>query len=199
MACEKGDAPLETVEYGPERRVSVRTMTVLRVVRVVAPHDRGLARLVNISDHGLRIVTRLDLLLGDEIAVDLSEHCSLVGRVIWRTPDHCGVQFYVPVDCAALLRRLGEERTAPLGLTLDKPILVRSELGLRTVRLRDISPRTARIAHDGRFQPGMLVKLMIAPPIECQGIITASRDGMADIDLLQPLDPDQLGSARGLS
>ncbi len=189
--------------FGIERRRSPRTLTVLRVVRVVAGHERGLARLVNISDHGLRIATRLDLLIGDEIAVDLSDRCSLSGRVIWRTPEHCAIRFLVPIDCVALLRRLAkdratEERTA-FGLVLDKPILARSELGLQTVRLRHIAPRAVRIAHDGRLRPGMLVKLTIAPSVECHGVIHASLDGVAEVDLLRPLNPDQLGSMRALS
>lgn len=188
--------------FGVERRRSARTLTVLRVVRVVAGHERGLARLVNISDHGLRIATRLDLLLGDEIAVDLSDRCSLAGRVIWRTPEHCAIRFLVPVDCVALLRRLAKDRASEdrmaLGLVLDKPVLARSDLGLQTVRLRHIAQRAARIAHDGRLQQGMLIKLTIAPSIECHGVIHASRDGVAEVDLLRPLSPDQLGSVRSL-
>ena len=44
-------------------------------------------------------------------------------------------------------------------------MVVRSELGLQIVRLRDVSRTSARIVHDGRFLPGMTVKLQLAPGV----------------------------------
>ena len=62
------------------------------------------------------------------------------------------------------------------------------------VRLRDLTPGGARIVHDGRFLPGMAVKLQIAPGIERPGILSWSRDGIAGVVLGDAMDGDPQGA-----
>lgn len=197
----EGSVPLGT-EGEADRRKGPRQITVYRIARVFARGDHGLARVLNISDHGLMISARLDLMLGDEATVDLSETCSLTGQLIWRDADWCGLKLAVPIDSIALLRRLKEERAGPKGpalsLPVDKKVVATSEFGMQLVRLRDISQRTAKLVHDGRFHPGLAVRILIIPGMERRGVVRSSVDGIAEVELTEWLTVDQLGSMKNL-
>lgn len=185
-----------------DRRDRSRDVTMFRVARVLARGDQGLARLLNISDWGLMLSIKLDLMLNDEVTVDLSESCTLTGYVVWRDADWCGLKLKEAIDAAALLRRLSEERHAPgarqLRLPIEKRVVVTSELGIQIVRLRDISQRGAKLVHDGRFHPGLLVKIQIRSGVERRGVVRWSRDGIAGVQFTKLLSVDDLGSINSL-
>lgn len=154
----------ETVEgRPPERRRGSRLRTVYRIARVLANGDQGLARVRNLSDEGIMLSLSLPICLGDTIAIDLSETCSLVGTVAWHEGQRCGVRLALPIDSAGALKRLFEERregrSRPLRLQLDKSVLVSSELGLQMLRIRDVSQTGMKVVHDGRFTEGLSVKI----------------------------------------
>jgi hypothetical protein len=146
--------------------------------------------------------TKLGLMLNDEVTVDLSESCSLTGHVVWRDADWCGLKLLEEIDAAALLRRLSQERRAPdarqLRLPVEKRVLATSELGIQIVRLRDISQRGAKLVHDGRFCPGLAVKIQISPSVERRGVVRWSRDAIAGIQFTELLSVDDLGSMNTL-
>lgn len=184
------------------RRTGTRHVNVYRIARVLAHGTQGLARVLNISNHGLMISAKLNLMLGDEVTVDLSEACSLTGGVVWRDGDWCGLKLRAAIDSMGLLRRLKEEqgdsRTRPLRLAVEKPVLLTSEFGIQVVRFRDISQRGAKIVHDGRFQPGLAVKIQIRPGLERRGVVRWSVDGIAGLALSEWLSVDELGSTTDL-
>lgn len=167
--------------------------------RVLDGERQALARVVSLSDDGLVLSSRIQPHLGDRLTVDVSESCSLTGEVIWVQPGQCGLRLATTIDSAALMRRLSEERAKTRRRRRwwpEKTVVVRSELGLQIVRLRDVSRNGARIVHDGRFVPGMAVKLQLAPGIERPGVLSWSRDGIAGVELTEMLDTDQLGSVK---
>ena len=182
----------------PDRRGENRLQTVYRVARVFAGADHGLARVVNISDHGLMLATHLEVRLSADVTVDLSEACSLTGEIVWVRPGQCGLKFKAPIDSAALLKRLRDEvrtpQTRPLRLPIDKQVLCTSPLGMQVVRLRDISQRGAKIVHDGRIATGLDVKLQLTALIECRGLVRWSRDGLAGLQFEKELSVPELGS-----
>lgn len=184
--------------YGPERRDGQRLRTVYRIARVHAAGKYGLARVHDISNEGLMLSTQLQVALGSVMAVDLSETCSLSGRVAWHDAGRCGLKLSVPIDSPALLRRLYEEQQRPgarqLRLPFEKSVVVTSELGVQIARARDISQRGIKLVHDGRFSPGLHVKLQIAPAIERRGVVRWSRDGVAGCILSEYLSVHDLGS-----
>jgi PilZ domain len=185
-----------------DRRDSPRFLTVYRVARVFTGSDVGLVRVVNISNHGLMIATKLELSLGAEVTVDLSENCSLTGEIVWARPGQCGIKLKAPIDCKALIARLRQDlRTPghrPLRLALEKQVVCSSELGMQIVRLRDISQKGAKVVHDGRFRAGLVVKLHLTPQIECRGVVRWSQDGLAGLQFEIDLSVPDLGSIRHL-
>lgn len=186
----------------PDRRNGVRLRTVYRVARAYAREDEGLARVVNISDHGMMLSLKLDVMIGDAVTIDLSEACSLTGTVVWRHLDQCGLKLTAPIDSVALLSRLKAEQRAPgarqLRLKLDKKVVITTELGMQIVRLRDISQRGAKIVHDGRLRAGMAINVRITPTITCHGIVRWSLDGLAGMEFEETLSVIDLGSVKAL-
>ena len=163
-----------------KRRRSPRFRTVFRVARVSARDDQGLARIQNISDEGLMITTSMELSPGDAIQIDLSDDCSLTGLVVWYDRNRCGVRLLRPVNSPALLRQLYEERSVghgrPLRLAHRKPVVV--------------------VSHKGNFNPGLAVKVLLAPGMERSGVVRWSKDGVAGIALTEILSVEELGSMR---
>jgi len=190
------EAPLATIE----RRQSARLRTVYRVARVAARGDQGLARIQNISDGGLMMTTSLELSPGDAVQIDLSEDCSLTGLVAWHEENRCGVQLLRSIDSPALLRQLYEERCSsrgrPLRLEHSKRVVVISERGHSPAALRDISQAGLKISYKGNFNPGLAVKVLLAPGIERRGVVRWSKDGAAGIALTEILSVEELGSMR---
>ena len=61
-----------------------------------------------------------------------------------------------------------------------------SEHGPAPVELFNISQYGVGFAHDGRFHPGMNVKLHVAGGPERQGVVRWSKDGRAGMFLTEP-------------
>lgn len=185
-----------------DQRRDQRFRTVYRVARVLGPGDQGLARVHNISDRGMMLSLSLPLALGERVRVDLSDRCSLTGEVAWHHARRCGVELYQRIDSAGLLKRLYQERrettTRPLRLNHCKALVVSSPLGLQVVTLRDVSQAGMKVVHDGRFTPGLPVKVRLTPQIERRGVVRWSEDGLAGISLTELLSVEDLGSLRAI-
>lgn len=183
-----------------EQRGSQRLRTVYRVARVARGGVYGLARVFNLSDLGMMMSTPLDLCVGDLVTVDLSDSCTLTGSIMWHDGARCGVKFAAPIDGAAMLKRLFEERHTqrwrPLRVPISRAAIVRSEVGIQMVRIEDISQSGMKLAHDGRFRPGLPIAARLSPEVECRGVVRWSQDGKAGIMLTDPLSVDQLADIR---
>ncbi|MBZ9649240.1 PilZ domain-containing protein [Sphingobium sp. 3R8] len=193
-------ASAEAPPVPAERRRSPRLRTVYRVARVVARGDQGLARIQNISDEGLMFTTSMELCPGDAVQIDLSDECRLTGLVAWYNEGRCGVRLLRHIDSPAVLRQLYEERHSgrgrPLRLTHSKRVVVMSEQGHGAADLRDISQAGLNISHKGNFNPGLAVKVLLAPGMERRGVVRWSKDGLAGIALTEILSVEELGSMR---
>ena len=158
--------------------------------------------MIDISDNGMQIASRLEFTLGSIVAVDLSESCTLTGTAVWVQGAHCGLKLLTPIDSASLMERLRQELRSPgsrpLRVSVDKQIVCRSELGMQIVRLRDISQRGAKIVHDGSLSEGLTVTLQVALTILCRGLVRWSRDGLAGVQFEKELSVPELGSMRDL-
>ena len=189
-------------EFGFNRRRDSRQKVLYYVALLNSGSDRGLARVIDISDSGMQLATKLDLSLGGVVAVDLSESCTLTGTVVWVKGAHCGVKLLTAIDSTGLMDRLRREMrspgTRPLRVSVDKKIVCRSELGKQIVRLRDISQRGAKIVHDGSLSEGLPVTLQIALTTSCRGVVRWSRDGLAGVQFEKELSVPDLGSMRDL-
>lgn len=200
LAC--GAARSDAGLAGIDQRNTQRLRTVYRVARVLVRGDQGLARVHNISDGGLMLSVSLALYLGDRVRVDLSDRCSLTGKVAWHHARRCGVAFYERIDSAAVLKRLFEERrettSRPMRLNHSKALVVTSSLGLQLVTLRDVSQAGMKVVHDGRFTPGLSVRVRLTSGLERRGVVRWSEDGLAGIALTELLSVEDLGSLRAI-
>ncbi|HST36369.1 MAG TPA: PilZ domain-containing protein [Allosphingosinicella sp.] len=185
-----------------DRRTGPRFHTVLRVARVTRAHDVGLWRLRNISDSGMMLETGVPVKPGEHVSIQLSESITIEGRIAWEDGSRCGVAFDAPIDCAATLETLVTEQSRPDYRPLRVPVQTRAiaycERGMHTVKVLDLSPHGAGIAHDGCFKPGMSTLLLFENGEEHRGVIRWSKDGRAGVLLLQPFPCATLESASRL-
>lgn len=205
MLVGRRSAPQKTpLKLGPdyERRENTRFHTVLRVALVTREHDVGLWRVRNISDRGIMLATRVQLVPGERLTISLSEAIAVEGKVVWWDGDRCGVAFDEPIDCAEMLHALVEERKTPSyrppRLTVATRAIAYCEKGLHTVRIYNLSHHGAAFMHDGCFRAGMPTKLHFETGEDYRGFIRWSEEGRAGLFLTDPIPSAKLESARRL-
>lgn len=179
----------------PERRRGPRLRTVYRIAMVRSGDRIGLWRVHNISDHGLMLAGG-SARAGDRLDISLSETKTLSGSVMWAADGRCGVQFYVPIDCASLLRHLVAERRAPAyrppRLALAAPAVVHADHGASHVQIVNLSQQGMGIAHDGEFHPGMTAKIQMPDGTEYRGRICWPDAERASVQLREIIPAERL-------
>lgn len=185
-----------------ERRADDRIQTVFRVARVIAADDEGLVRIRNMSDRGAGLRMVLPLNLSDTLTLQLVDGVELRGQVVWKTDEECGLQFEQPISSADLLAALAVGSqvgiTRPVRLPVAATALTRSERGMRSMRMVDISQRGLKLLHDGSLTKGLDLTVTLPCGLDRQGIVRWTRDHHAGVMLLEPLSVETLGSARAL-
>jgi hypothetical protein len=110
-----------------------------------------------------------------------------------------GIRFETPIDCAATLEHLAEERRSgaqrPPRLPVDTLGIASSELGVRAVRIVNISQQGMKIVHDGSFSAGLAVTILLANGLQRRGIVRWSNGAVAGVRLLEPIAYQELESA----
>lgn len=185
-----------------ERRDNTRFHTVLRVAQVVREHDVGLWRVRNISDGGMMLATRVQVVPGERLTLNLSDTVSLDGRAIWWDGERCGVAFDQPIDCAAVLEELVATQKmagyrAPR-LAVATRAIAYCDKGLHSVRVYNLSHHGAAFTHDGCFRPGMAAKLHFETGDDYRGVVRWSKEGRAGLFLTDPVPSAKLESANRL-
>ena len=182
-----------------DRREGTRFHTVLRVAEVTRDHDVGLWRVRNISDRGIMLSTRVQVITGERLVVNLSETISVEGRAVWWDGERCGVAFDQPIDCAGILEGLVVEqkttRYRPPRLSVATRAIAYCDKGLHTVRVYNMSHHGAAFINDGCFRPGMTAKLHFESGEDYRGVVRWSKDGRAGLFLTEPISCTKLESA----
>ncbi len=179
-----------------DRRTADRVRTVYRLARVQSQGSEGLARIRNVSDDGMKIDLGLPVELDQWVRVWISETVSVHGQVVWKDEKGCGLQFAEPVDSITLLRdtaeqiRLGETR--PPRISTELRAVVSSQQGISPTSVHDVSQRGMKLVHDGRFTPGLPVKVRLESGIERRGVIRWVRDEVAGLMLTEVLSVEEL-------
>lgn len=182
----------------PERRGHFRIRTLGRVAAVRSPSDAGLCHVWDISNGGIMIESRLDFRLGGRVEIMLSEDNALEGQAIWHQQGRAGIRFHKPIDCCRLIRELAANHwrghSRPPRLPIDRSVLVRSELGSREVKLKDISQRGVKVERSDHCAPGLSVKLVLEDGMEVSGTVRWSENDHTGIELSRIIPVDRLGS-----
>lgn len=206
MTCAKTNNPVtsdaNTISQLPDRRSDIRVQTVFRVARVIAAADEGLARIRNVSDQGARLKILTSFSLSERLTLQLVEGLELEGRIVWKEGNELGLQFDQAISCSDLLANLAagtrSGTTRPVRLQVGTTALARSERGLRSVKVIDISQRGIKLVHDGSLTEGLHLKVCLPSGIECHGIVRWAKGDVAGVMLLEPLSVEALGSAKNL-
>ena len=185
-----------------EMRRGPRTITVYRIGRLSAGSDAGLCRLHDISDHGAMLMTSLAAEVGAAVVLSLTDSVHLPGKVVWTDGVRLGLEFSAAIDAAALLKslaagqRAGSER--PARLPTNTTAAAVTPYGTRAVTVRNISQHGMQVAHDGSFEVGLPVKVMLENGLERRGIVMWSKDSLAGLRLLEPIGYRELERASAL-
>lgn len=190
------------VPVGEDGRSSERIRTLYRVGRLTSATDSGLCRVQNISDGGMMLFTSMVLEVGEVISLALSDEIRVSATVVWIDEVRLGVRFPAPIDSAALLRSLGDERLqgrqrAPR-LPVNATAIVTNEGRSQAVRVVDISQFGLKIAHDGSLQQDSAVKVALPNWSDRRAVVRWSDKDMAGLRLAEPIPYTSLESAARL-
>ena len=178
-----------------------RITTVYRHVKIEHDGDEGLARCRNISAGGMRLNASIPLNLNDHVIVTFCR-TELTGQVVWLSGNDCGIAFDQPVDCEQLLHNAALDTirgaSRPHRLRASLPAKVAYEGKTCPTMVADISVRGMKIAHEGDFQPGLHVRVILNNGCEKEGVVRWSKDNIAGVILLDPFAVEDLGSVQRL-
>lgn len=196
-------APIDDAVVAIEdRRGDGRVHTVFRVARAITAIDEGLVRIRNMSDRGAGLRMLIPVTLSDCLTLELVDGVELRGQVVWQRDDEFGLEFGEPINSTELLANLAAGsrcgRTRPVRLPVAVTALTRSERGLRSVRMLDISQRGLKLEHDGSLTTGLYLKVTLPCGLDRPGIVRWTQDNRAGVMLLEPLSVEALGSVRSL-
>lgn len=202
MAHTADPTGIDITDAKPDGRSSTRIRTTFRIARVLADADQGLAHLRDVSDDGVGLRLYMSVLLGDALIVQLGDHITVTGKVVWTCGSNCGIKLDEAVDSVVLLSDLAREggraSARPMRLPAATKAVTRSTNGVRLVDVVDISQRGMKVRHGDSFTVGLSVRITLPSGTEVHGVVRWSRDGLAGLMLLDPLSVEQLGSVRNL-
>lgn len=186
---------------GDDRRRGDRYRTVWRIAKVMRNGDAGLWRVRNMSNRGMMLAADVPITVGETLEIALSDTVTLRGRVVWANEGRCGVAFDAEVDVADMLKRLAAEQRA-LGYRQPRlPVhseaqIVAKDGTVSRIELVDLSQHGAGFVHDGHFDVGRELDLVLASGVRRRAIVRWSREGRGGLWLTQPLDRADLESIR---
>lgn len=196
-------APVEGQDAaaGGDRRGGDRYRTVWRIAKVVRNGDAGLWRVRNMSDRGMMLAADVPVMVGEKLAIALSDTVVIRGKVVWSDAGRCGVSFDEEVDVAGVLKQLAAEQRAtgyrqPRLPVRTKAQAVTDEGTSSEIELVDLSQHGAGFIHDGHLEVGRELDLTLAGGVKRPAIVRWSRGGRGGVWLTQPLDRADLESIR---
>ena len=183
-----------------DRRGADRYRTVWRIAKIVRNGDAGLWRVRNISDRGMMLAADVPISVGEQLEIALSDTVQLRGKVVWSEEGRCGVAFDKEVDVADVLKQLAAEQSATGYRQPRLPVHSRAQAvtdeGAGSIELVDLSQHGAGFLHDGHFEVGKELDLILPGGVKRRAIVRWSRAGRGGLWLTQPLDRADLESIR---
>lgn len=183
-----------------DRRGADRYRTVWRIAKIVRNGDAGLWRVRNISDRGMMLAADVPISVGEQLEIALSDTVQLRGKVVWSEGGRCGVAFDQEVDVADVLKKLAAEQRATGYRQPRLPVHSRAQAvtdeGTGNIELVDLSQHGAGFLHDGHFEVGKELDLILPGGVKRRAIVRWSRAGRGGLWLTQPLDRADLESIR---
>lgn len=187
---------------GPDsdRRGADRYRTVWRIAKVKRDGDVGLWRVRNMSDRGMMLAADVPINIGEKLEIALSDAVVVKGKVVWSEGGRCGVAFDEEVDVADVLKQLAAEQRASGYRQPRLPVHTQAQAitdeGTSSIELVDLSQSGAGFVHEGLFEVGKELDLVLASGIRRKAIVRWARGNRGGLWLTQPLDRADLESIR---
>jgi len=185
-----------------DHRSDTRLCTVFLFAAATTESDEGLCRVKNISNQGMMVVTGLDVAVGEQISVTLSDAITLSAEIIWVDAGHVGLHFSQPIDSASVLEALGEKGTRthrPPRLVIGLVGTAATQDGIQPIRALDISQNGMKIAYSGSLEPGERIKVVLENGLERRGVVKWSMNQVAGLRFLQPIPHELVASVAELN
>ena len=193
-------APQPVAGPDSDRRGADRYRTVWRIAKVKRDGDVGLWRVRNMSDRGMMLAADVPIAIGEVLEVALSDAVVVRGTVVWSEGGRCGVAFDEEVDVADVLKRLAAEQRASGYRQPRLPVHTQAQVvtddGTSHIELVDLSQSGAGFVHEGHFEVGKELDLVLASGIRRKAIVRWARGNRGGLWLTQPLDRADLESIR---
>lgn len=189
----------EPGEFTADRRGADRFRSVCRIARVRRTNDVGLWRVRNISDEGMMLAANVEVRVGEELEIALSDSVVVNGTIVWSKEGRCGVHLAQPIDTTGILATLAEEQHDEGRRALRLPVAVEAIVtlpdGARSIDLVDISQHGAGFRYDRRLEPGTALDLLL-PSIDQQrrALVRWSHGHRGGLWFTSPLDRTHLES-----
>lgn len=181
-----------------DRRGADRYRTVWRIAKVKRDGDFGLWRVRNISDRGMMLAADVPIGVGERLEIALSDTVVIRGQVVWSEEGRCGVAFDEEVDVASVLKQLAAEQRAGDYRQPRLPVRTHAQAvtdeGPSSIELVNLSQNGAGFVHDGHFEVGKELELVLAGDIRRRAIVRWSRGERGGLWLTQPLERSDLES-----
>ena len=182
-----------------DRREHSRIRAIGRIGRLEAAGDRGLCRVHDLSDGGMKIETSLDMSPGEWVRITFDGNEVLFGRLVWRQGYTMGIQLTRPVDCCRLVRELADGHwngsVRPLRLPVRRRAQLVSAAGTVETEVVDISQKGMKIRHPLGLPEGELVEIRIQRGFDIRGIVRWSNDEFVGIEFSGMIAVECLASA----
>jgi hypothetical protein len=175
-----------------ERRAAKRHMSVFLLARVTTKDQQGLGRVLNLSQTGAKVDTRLSLTPGDAIVLEIRSDLKVAGTVRWVGGRMIGILFEREVDVGRFLSReqprLNRVKPRAPRYVCDADASVAAEAETTILKVRDVSLSGAGLAGETTLNPGddVLVTIFGLKPRRCK-VIWSNAQGIG-ITFLKPLD-----------
>jgi len=187
----EGKPPANTSNTA-ERRTAQRHMSVFLLAKVMAGDQQALGRVLNLSQSGAKIETRLSLAPGDAILLEIRSDLKVTGSVRWAGGRTLGVLFDREVDVSRFLSRdlprLNRVKPRAPRYSCDADATVAGESETTILKVRDVSLSGAGLAGEAALAPGddVLVTIFGLKPRRAK-VIWSNAQGIG-ITFLKPLD-----------
>lgn len=187
----EGKPPANTSKAA-ERRTAQRHMSVFLLAKVTAGDHQALGRVLNLSQTGAKVETRLSLVPGDAILLEIRSDLKVAGTVRWAGGRTVGVQFDREVDVSRFLSRelprLNRVKPRAPRYVCDADATVAGENETTILKVRDVSLSGAGLAGEAALTPGddVLVTIFGLRPRRAK-VIWSNAQGIG-ITFLKPLD-----------
>lgn len=175
-----------------ERRTAKRHMSVFLLAKVTTGSQQALGRVLNLSQSGAKIETRLPLKRGDTLVLEVRSDLKVAGTVRWTRSHVVGVEFDREVDVGRFLSReqpkLNRVKPRAPRYVCDADATVAAESETNVFKVRDVSLSGAGLAGETALNRDdeILVTIFGLKPRRAK-VIWSNAQGVG-ITFLKPLD-----------